>query len=176
MSHDPFAPKATDEDIDAADVAAEDAPKTPAKAKTTTKKETRPVSNSNEGKVVVTLKGGSSYAAPWVVIHADDVQDALSQLSGDDATVTAELLTRTAAVAKYFQGEVGEPVKSGGGERTAGKPAGATQEPSGQTRDCSHGSMQYRAAKEGSGKNWRGFFCPTPQGTPDQCKPVFLKS
>jgi hypothetical protein len=42
-------------------------------------------------------------------------------------------------------------------------------------RTCVHGEMNYKEAKPGSGKDWRAYFCPTPQGTVNQCKPVFLK-
>lgn len=177
MSNDPFATRKP-ADEDAADAAAEDVVETPAKApakaKTPAKKETPTVTTSSEGKIVVSFKGGAGYADPWVVIHADDAQEALDLLSGDEAAITAELLTRTAAVAKYFHDQVGSNPQ-GSQERTAGKPAGATQEPSGETRSCEHGNMQYRAAKPESGKTWRGFFCPTPKDTPGQCKPVFLK-
>lgn len=42
----------------------------------------------------------------------------------------------------------------------------------GQT--CKHGTMTYR---EGQGKRgpWRGYFCPSPKGTPDQCEPQFVR-
>jgi hypothetical protein len=42
-------------------------------------------------------------------------------------------------------------------------------------KQCAHGAMVYREAKPGSGKTWRAYFCPTPQNTPGQCKPEFLK-
>lgn len=38
---------------------------------------------------------------------------------------------------------------------------------------CVHGAM---SAKKGNGAKgeWRGWFCPTPKGTADQCKPQFV--
>jgi hypothetical protein len=39
---------------------------------------------------------------------------------------------------------------------------------------CQHGQRVWREAKPGSGKSWKGWFCPAPQGTPDQCKPQFV--
>ena len=38
---------------------------------------------------------------------------------------------------------------------------------------CKHGEMRF---KEGVGAKgpWKGYFCPTPKGTPDQCKPQFI--
>ena len=42
-------------------------------------------------------------------------------------------------------------------------------------KSCVHGTMVYREAKPGSGKDWKAYFCPTPQGSPNQCKPEFLR-
>lgn len=39
---------------------------------------------------------------------------------------------------------------------------------------CSHGAMVKRTGSGAKGE-WRGYFCPTPKGTPDQCQPQFLK-
>ena len=39
---------------------------------------------------------------------------------------------------------------------------------------CKHGKLVYRTSKPGAPKAWTGYFCPSPQGTPDQCKPKFL--
>lgn len=39
---------------------------------------------------------------------------------------------------------------------------------------CKHGHMLF---KEGQGAKgpWKGWFCPAPKGTPDQCQPVFVR-
>ena len=39
---------------------------------------------------------------------------------------------------------------------------------------CKHGHMVF---KEGTGAKgpWKGWFCPAPKGTPDQCQPVFVR-
>lgn len=41
------------------------------------------------------------------------------------------------------------------------------------TPTCAHGQ---RNARSGNGKRgpWKAWFCGSPQGTPDQCKPIFL--
>lgn len=41
-------------------------------------------------------------------------------------------------------------------------------------RTCKHGAMTYR---EGAGAKgpWKGYFCPTPKGTPDQCDAQFIR-
>lgn len=55
-------------------------------------------------------------------------------------------------------------------------PAGGTSAPSAAGDPaapfCPHGQMVFRSSKPG-GKQWTGYFCPSPQGTPDQCKPRF---
>ena len=38
---------------------------------------------------------------------------------------------------------------------------------------CSHGSMIGRKGNGAKGE-WKGYFCPTPKGTPDQCPPQWL--
>ena len=40
---------------------------------------------------------------------------------------------------------------------------------------CKHGKLVYRTSKPGAAKEWKGWFCPSPQGTPDQCAPKFLR-
>jgi len=40
---------------------------------------------------------------------------------------------------------------------------------------CKHGARVYRESKPGAPKAWKGYFCPSPKGTPDQCEPVFSK-
>jgi hypothetical protein len=40
---------------------------------------------------------------------------------------------------------------------------------------CKHGQRQYRESKPGAPKAWKGYFCPSPKGTPDQCEPNFVR-
>jgi hypothetical protein len=42
------------------------------------------------------------------------------------------------------------------------------------SRSCIHGVMTKRAG-EGQYGPYKAFMCPTPKGTPDQCKAVYLK-
>ena len=46
---------------------------------------------------------------------------------------------------------------------------------SGGAYTCKHGAMTFRQSKPGAPKEWKGYFCPTPQGTADQCEPKFLR-
>lgn len=41
-------------------------------------------------------------------------------------------------------------------------------------RTCSHGVMVKRTGATDKGP-WRAYMCPTPKGTPDQCKAIFAK-
>lgn len=137
-----------------------------------------------EGKVVVTFKGGTGFDAPWIVIHAEDASDALGQLDGK----LAELMQKTAQVAKYFHGQLGgaRPPQGGGQSNGGGgyqqsggqpgRPDNANQAPNGQGEYCQHGAMVFRSGVNAqSGKAWQGHFCPQPKGSPDQCKPKFGK-
>jgi len=40
---------------------------------------------------------------------------------------------------------------------------------------CKHGVMVWRESKPGAPKAWKGWFCPSPKGTPDQCEPKFVR-
>ena len=42
-------------------------------------------------------------------------------------------------------------------------------------RKCDHGWMQYKTGQGAKGQ-WEAYFCPTPKGTPGQCKPVDAKT
>jgi len=47
-----------------------------------------------------------------------------------------------------------------------------TSFPEGQ---CKHGALVWRESKPGAPKAWKGWFCPSPKGTPDQCEPKFVR-
>lgn len=43
------------------------------------------------------------------------------------------------------------------------------------TRNCIHGTMTKRTG-EGQWGPYKAFYCPTPKGTADQCKPQYVKA
>jgi hypothetical protein len=43
-----------------------------------------------------------------------------------------------------------------------------------QGRSCVHGGMTKRQGNGAKGP-WKGYMCPTPKGTADQCDPVFIR-
>ena len=40
---------------------------------------------------------------------------------------------------------------------------------------CKHGALVWRESKPGAPKAWKGWFCPSQKGTPDQCEPKFVR-
>ena len=59
-------------------------------------------------------------------------------------------------------------------ERFAPVAPAAAPAPAAGSRTCKHGEMTYRTGNGAKGP-WRGYFCPTPKGTPDQCSPQFVR-
>ena len=43
-----------------------------------------------------------------------------------------------------------------------------------QGRVCKHGPMTKRSGAGAKGP-WKGWMCPSPKGTPDQCEPIFIR-
>ena len=41
-------------------------------------------------------------------------------------------------------------------------------------KQCKHGAMSFKSGTGAKGP-WKGWFCPSPKGTPDQCQPVFIR-
>lgn len=52
---------------------------------------------------------------------------------------------------------------------------GATTVTSASGNTCKHGDLVWRESKAGAPKPWKGWFCPSPKGTPDQCEPKFVR-
>ena len=43
-----------------------------------------------------------------------------------------------------------------------------------EAKKCHHGVMTKRQGSGAKGP-WKGYMCPSPKGTPDQCEPVFIR-
>ena len=41
-------------------------------------------------------------------------------------------------------------------------------------KQCKHGAMSLKSGTGAKGP-WKGWFCPSPKGTPDQCAPIFIR-
>lgn len=139
---------------------------------TTTKTQAAP---TGEGKVVLTFKGGTGFDAPWIVIHAEDLQDAFDQVNGENASLLAKTMEKVQSAGKHFASLGG-----GGGQQSGGGNGGGGQQrpqyqeaPNGEKRFCSHGEMSFKSGVSKAGKPYKGFFCPSRDRN-DQCKAQFL--
>ncbi|MBF6287143.1 hypothetical protein [Nocardia cyriacigeorgica] len=113
-----------------------------------------------DGKVTVTLKGGSGFDSPWIVIHAADLQDAFAQFDGGNASVLASLMDKVANAGKYFssKGPAATAAPRGGssGGTSNGRPAGATQPPAGFP-PLPEGATYKTGVSKSSGKVWHAY-------------------
>lgn len=54
------------------------------------------------------------------------------------------------------------------------KPVEQKKQTSDGAKTCKHGEMTFRTGQSAKGP-WKGYFCPSPKGTPDQCEPQFIR-
>jgi len=155
INTDPFA----DVTADADDVV----PFTEPVKKAPAKKESK-VSVDTEGKLTVTLKGGPGFDAPWIVIHASDVDGALD-LFGDPAKL-ATLMERVQSAGKFFTGLApAKAAPTGGGAPArpgAEAPAGVPAAPG--------PDWTYKTGVGKNGKTWKAWM--PPRGS--DASPVWL--
>jgi hypothetical protein len=102
-----------------------------------------------------------------------------AELEGSLATIqdTAALIGSVSA-ALGNAGNVQHAIQSLGATPVA-QPSAPAQQYSSPTSfpegSCKHGALVWRESKPGAPKAWKGWFCPSPKGTPDQCEPKFLR-
>lgn len=128
-------------------------------------------SADTEREVVLTFKGGTGFDAPWIVIHAADLQDAHDQVSGDNATLLAQVMERTQSASKHFA-SMGSPAQNSAPRGGGGAPAAAQSAPGGESRQCAHGDMVFKSGVSKAGKPYKLFSCTAPRE--QQCKAQFL--
>lgn len=96
-------------------------------------------------------------------LDAEKMIDVMAaSLVGTPVSIPTQTYDANAAISAAFPGSsIVNPTPPG----VASSPAG---------RECKHGPMTKR---EGSGAKgpWKGYMCPSPKGTPDQCPPDFVK-
>ena len=119
-----------------------------------------------EGKVVVTLKGGSGFDAPWIVIHAASVEDAHSQFDQK----LADLMSKVHKAASHFSGSAPVNPNSSAKPAQQGQPAGSKQPPANAPEAPGPGWEYKTGFAKASGKPWQGWF--PPRGSDE--KPVFF--
>ncbi|OHT67808.1 hypothetical protein BKG67_23130 [Mycobacteroides chelonae] len=131
------------------------------------------VAPSEDGKVVLTFKGGTGYDAPWIVIHATSLEDAHDQVTGENANLLAKVMTQTQNAGSHFS-RLGGGKPTGGGNSGGGSnaPQAAQQAPNGEKQYCQHGEMEYKTGiSQKSGKHYALFSCTAPRD--EQCKAKF---
>lgn len=133
-----------------------------------------------ESKIVVTIKGGRDYDEPWVVIHADDLDDALKQTT--DKAKLGDLLKAAQEASKAFRDfrpaetrETSAASAQGGSQtRSQGRPAAATDGPLGP-QHCKHGQKKFWSKfDEEKQELVQIYFCPAPKGAVDKCKNQYV--
>ncbi|AJD82468.1 hypothetical protein SHEEN_50 [Mycobacterium phage Sheen] len=174
MSYDPFA--STEDEAQAA-APAEKAPAKKAIGEVTVDVKPNLVGFPSEGKVVLTLKGGAGFDDPWIVIHANDLQDANDQVSGENADLLVDTMTKLQAAAKKFV-ELGGGKKSvssggngGGGQRGRGNAPRQAQEPPADAPPKPGEGWVYKSGTSARGP-WQAWM--PPQHLKDTEKPVWF--
>ncbi|SIJ94423.1 Uncharacterised protein [Mycobacteroides abscessus subsp. abscessus] len=160
IDDDPFAPKTAVAD----NPVSSDAGRPPAVVKTA-------AVGDGEGKIVLTYKEGAGFDSSWTVVHANSVEDAKAILKDPEFK---ELLDLSKKAAVYFRGGSTPTAPAAPAQPRSNAPLPAQSAPGGDTRQCKHGEMQYKTGSK-NGRTWKGFFCPSPKDTPDQCSPEFLR-
>ncbi|QSM04331.1 hypothetical protein I3U42_13575 [Mycobacteroides abscessus subsp. abscessus] len=159
IDDDPFAPKTAVAD----NPVSSDAGRPPAVVKTA-------AVGDGEGKIVLTYKEGAGFDSSWTVVHANSVEDAKAILKDPEFK---ELLDLSKKAAAYFRGGSTPSAPAAPAQARSNAPAAAQSAPDGDSRQCKHGDRVYKTGSS-NGKVWKAFMCPTPKGTPDQCKPEWV--
>jgi hypothetical protein len=141
---------------------------------------------SENSAFTVTLKAGAHYENPWIVVRGETTEELLELL---DALGKSGVVAKTVEVSIELQGvyaaakglpavPVAVEVAPTAISPTSPAPLALVPQAPVAAQSgplCQHGAMVPRSGTK-NGRNWSGWFCPTPQGTPDQCSPQFNKN
>lgn len=135
----------------------------------------KPAPADSDGKVVLTFKGGRDFDAPWIVIHANGLQEAHDFVVGDNASLLATVMERVKVASRHFAGQpaAAQPQAAGGGQAPSRAPQGAQEAPGGEKRFCEHGEMVFKSGVSKAGNSYKLFSCTAPRE--HQCKAQYLK-
>ena len=124
---------------------------------------------------IVTARGDSAEEL------MNNIEALVKQGAGDVIAVLEQVLTNSQSAPTVLATDPVAIVQASlGGEVVAEVPAFAPKAPPVQAsalssagdKACIHGTMVKRTGNGAKGE-WRGYFCPTPKGTPDQCSASF---
>ena len=139
----------------------------PAVKKAAPKKAAVKADTDSEGKLTVTLKGGAGFDAPWIVVHAASVDDALEVFQGDAAKL-ASLMDRVQSAGKHFTGLAPAKPAAGG---SGGAPARPGAEAPAGTPEAPGPDWTFKTGvSPNTGKTWKAWM--PPRGS--DAKPVWL--
>lgn len=112
------------------------------------------------------------YDGTLINVYAQDAAELETQL----ATIrdSAGLIGSTQAALASNSGGVAAAV-AGLGATVISTSSASNQPTSFPEGQCKHGQLVWRESKPGAPKAWKGYFCPSPKGTPDQCEPKFAR-
>jgi len=141
--------------------------------------------NVKIGDTLVNLRGENPAEVEsilgWAEQNATTIASTIAALHAQGNVAAAFPGSQNVAPVQQYQQAAAAPQQGSWGDQGSQQappafvPQQAAAGPGGPAPQCAHGAMTYREAKPGSGKSWKAYFCPTPQGTPGQCKPEFLK-
>jgi hypothetical protein len=138
------------------------------------------VNRMAESKIVVTIKGGRDFDEPWIVVHADDLDDALAQTT--DKAKLGDLMKAAQEASKAFRDfrpaeDKGiAPATSQGASqpRSQGRPPAANDGPLGP-QHCKHGQKKFWSKYDDQKNEMvQIYFCPAPKGAADKCKNQYV--
>jgi hypothetical protein len=122
-------------------------------------------SKLNDGRIfVVSAETYTDFCtALEAVAGVEESQGLLTEMGKSLIGTAQNIQQATAIVAQAFPGATVDH---------SAHPVNANTAPS--SRACNHGTMTPRSGSGAKGP-WKGYFCPSPKGTPDQCSPVFIQ-
>ena len=120
--------------------------------------------DSDQTGITITLKGGSGYDAPWIVVRANNVWEAVDVFSGDTALVMQELQERVHAAASTF-------IDAGPKKLAPARPAAqSVDEPANPSKPKPGDDWTYKTGVSKTGKPWKAWM--PPKGSDES--PVWL--
>lgn len=127
--------------------------------------------------VSVTLKAGTGYEAPWIVVRGKTPTDVLSQLADQNFDQLVREVVPQYGADFYLAWQKVKQARGGQAQQGQSQAVRNVVNATGgtvvdETRTCVHGDRVRRTGQSAKGA-WVGWFCPTPKGTPGQCKPEF---
>lgn len=117
----------------------------------------------------ITVKIGDSLRTIQADTHEEFVEQL--ELAHDSLQQCYEIMMAAKAVGTIVQTSNETPTFAP--HATSAAPAAPAAFTDATVPQCPHGAMTPRSGSGAKGP-WKAWFCPTPKGTPDQCKPQFL--